>query len=93
ENIVSVDLTSPANCYVARWRFAILVGKQQGFDTIIFLYQHETHIYVLFNPWCKEDEVYFAEKALLNEYVLNSHGIIFMGSHDRIVPKAWNFCQ
>lgn len=41
---------------------------------------------VLLNPWCKEDTVYMEEEQLLEEYILNDDGYIWV-SHITLLPS------
>ncbi|XP_042662369.1 protein-glutamine gamma-glutamyltransferase 4 [Tyto alba] len=50
-------------------------------------------MYLLFNPWCKDDIVFLASEAERKEYVLNDTGYIYVGSAYRIYEKPWNFGQ
>ncbi|XP_074747705.1 protein-glutamine gamma-glutamyltransferase 4 [Strix uralensis] len=50
-------------------------------------------MYLLFNPWCKDDVVFLDDEAQRKEYVLNDTGFIYVGSAYRIYDKPWNFGQ
>ncbi|NXT90060.1 TGM4 glutamyltransferase, partial [Anhinga rufa] len=50
-------------------------------------------VYLLFNPWCKDDIVFLDDEAKRNEYVLNDTGYIYVGSAYSIYNKPWNFGQ
>ncbi|NWH76097.1 TGM4 glutamyltransferase, partial [Piaya cayana] len=50
-------------------------------------------IYLLFNPWCKDDVVFLANEEQRKEYVLNDTGYIYVGSAHSIYGKPWNFGQ
>jgi hypothetical protein len=40
-----------------------------------------------------EDGVYMKDTDLLEEYILNDHGVQFQGSSNKIGAKIWNFAQ
>ncbi|KAJ7338643.1 hypothetical protein JRQ81_012545, partial [Phrynocephalus forsythii] len=49
--------------------------------------------YVLFNPWCSDDQVYLDSQAEREEYVLNENGILFQGLPKHITAHPWHFGQ
>uniref|UniRef100_A0A8C5R7D4 protein-glutamine gamma-glutamyltransferase n=1 Tax=Leptobrachium leishanense TaxID=445787 RepID=A0A8C5R7D4_9ANUR len=50
-------------------------------------------LFLLFNPWDQDDDVFNAEEVERQEYVLNESGIIFMGSEHEILSKYWEYNQ
>ncbi|XP_069740728.1 protein-glutamine gamma-glutamyltransferase 2-like [Narcine bancroftii] len=48
---------------------------------------------LLFNPWCREDEVFLDNEEQRQEYVMNEDGIIFNGSCHQIESRHWYFGQ
>ncbi|XP_071448771.1 hemocyte protein-glutamine gamma-glutamyltransferase-like [Hetaerina americana] len=57
-------------------------------------YKCDTDIYILFNPWCKEDGVYMEEEADRKEYVENEHGKVWVGgSYRQPVGRRWVYGQ
>lgn len=40
-----------------------------------------------------DDAVYMEEEVHRQEYVLNDHGRIWLGSKDKMTPIPWNFGQ
>ncbi|XP_010158583.1 PREDICTED: erythrocyte membrane protein band 4.2 [Eurypyga helias] len=48
---------------------------------------------LLFNPWCRDDEVFLANEAQRQEYVLNQEGIIYGGTENEALAQPWDFGQ
>lgn len=55
DNVLTVQITPAADCVVAKWKLDIdtkIIGDSA------YSYSWETGIYILYNPWCKNDQVY-----------------------------------
>ncbi|CAH2302346.1 -glutamine gamma-glutamyltransferase E [Pelobates cultripes] len=50
-------------------------------------------LFLIFNPWIQDDDVFKAEEDERQEYVLNENGIIFVGSEFEILPRNWEYNQ
>ncbi|KAF5293126.1 hypothetical protein FQA39_LY13736 [Lamprigera yunnana] len=61
-------------------------GKREDFKC-------EDEIYIIFNPWCREDPVYMPKTSDLNEYILNENGKVWTGSFNNPKSKRWIFGQ
>ncbi|KAH3768656.1 hemocyte protein-glutamine gamma-glutamyltransferase-like [Dreissena polymorpha] len=93
DNALTVEITTPPTAFVGKWSMKIDVVKRSDTSINVYRYEHKDPIYILFNPWCKEDGVFMKDEHLLNEYILNETGKIYSGSHKRISPKPWVFGQ
>ncbi|XP_053402717.1 hemocyte protein-glutamine gamma-glutamyltransferase-like [Mercenaria mercenaria] len=92
-NTLSLVVNTPPSCAVGKWQLKIDVVKRSENNVDVFRYTHATPIYILFNPWCKDDLVYMYEENLLGEYILNDTGKIYSGNYKMISPKPWVFGQ
>lgn len=90
---LSVRINTPPTCYVGIWKFQVETIQKSDQKKIVFEYTHDQDIYILFNPWCKDDQVYVPDTSLLEEYVLNDTGKIYTGNRKQINGKRWNFGQ
>ncbi|XP_060814180.1 hemocyte protein-glutamine gamma-glutamyltransferase-like [Bombus pascuorum] len=91
-----VDLTaevrSPIDSPVGTWQLNVettVVGSKKQPNT----YNYDKDIYLLFNPWMKEDLVFMEDEQLLDEYVLNDVGKIWVGSWGSARGREWVFGQ
>ncbi|NXP22042.1 EPB42 protein, partial [Scytalopus superciliaris] len=48
---------------------------------------------LLFNPWCQDDEVFLANEAQRQEYILNQEGVIYSGTENALIAQPWDFSQ
>ena len=62
-----ITVRSAPNCIIGLWLIKIRVSGED--------YRKEVRI--LFNPWCREDEVFLEDEELRHEYVLNENGRLF----------------
>ncbi|KAL4235093.1 hypothetical protein ACF0H5_006731 [Mactra antiquata] len=92
-NVLSLVFMSPPTCAVGQWRFKIDVVLRDQTNVSVYRYAHKDPLFILFNPWCKDDEVYMADDELLKEYVLNETGKIYSGNFKKITSKPWVFGQ
>ncbi|XP_060601328.1 annulin-like [Ruditapes philippinarum] len=90
---LTVVVTTPPTCAVGKWTMKIDVVKKKDNKSVVFRYVHKDPIYILFNPWCKDDGVFMENKVDRDEYILNETGKLYRGSKYRISPCLWNFGQ
>ncbi|XP_034032841.1 protein-glutamine gamma-glutamyltransferase 2 [Thalassophryne amazonica] len=87
---VLLSLHSPADAPIGLYQLGVSVMSRDG---QIVQETNNLRFHLLFNPWCKDDAVYLPEEILLQEYVLNEDGIIYMGAWDHINSIPWNYGQ
>lgn len=90
--MLSLQVFVPASVSVGLWRMAVL-SRSRVDPEAKDKYRHPSEIYVLFNPWCKEDAVYMDNEDWRREYVLNDVGKIYMGSWKQPEGRQWIFGQ
>ncbi|XP_033749220.1 uncharacterized protein LOC117333912 [Pecten maximus] len=90
---LTLEVITPPSCIIGRWHFKIKTFKKTNMRPSNKIYSHPQPVYILFNPWCKEDQVYLHNDGLLEEYVLGDTGRIFKGNAKDIYGKPWNFAQ
>lgn len=95
-NIITLQVQVPPLAGVGLWRLKIVTllrisGSQEKPPSTSF--DCKENIYILFNPWCKEDPVFMHNGTWRQEYVLNDVGKIFVGSHRQPSGRPWVFGQ
>ncbi|KAI1885613.1 hypothetical protein AGOR_G00205630 [Albula goreensis] len=87
KNECEADLKTPPNASVGKYSLSVKIGDD-------YTYRPEpSYFYLLFNPWCKDDDVYLPDEDALSEYVLNDMGYIYVGHSSDIAARPWNFGQ
>lgn len=90
ENVLTVSITAGADCVVAQWKMDIDCRLR---DNGAISYSLDQDIFILFNPWCKNDQVYMKSDEYRQECVLNDTGLIWRGSYNRLRPTVWKYAQ
>jgi len=85
-----VNVFIPVHAVVAAYKVQLVSEMKVGGKKTTKGFPLENILYVIFNPWNKDDEVYMEDEELKKEYVLNDSGWVFWGGHK---PKPWNFAQ
>ncbi|XP_008069566.2 protein-glutamine gamma-glutamyltransferase 4 [Carlito syrichta] len=83
---VTVAVTSVPHAIVGKYYLQVKTGSNT-------FQPEEDALYLLFNPWCKEDMVFMPSEEELAEYILNDTGCHFVGVAQYIRQKPWNFGQ
>lgn len=92
EEFLTVEVRSPIDSPVGIWQLNVettILHSKQSPNT----YNYDKDIYLLFNPWMKEDLVYMEDEQLLDEYVLNDVGKIWVGPWGSSRGREWIFGQ
>ncbi|XP_059190792.1 protein-glutamine gamma-glutamyltransferase 2 [Centropristis striata] len=85
-----LTLHSPADAIIGQYHLSVLMMSPDG---RIREKTDKVGFHLLFNPWCKDDVVFLPDESLLQEYVMNEDGIIYMGTWDYINSISWNYGQ
>ncbi|XP_039442709.1 annulin-like isoform X2 [Culex pipiens pallens] len=90
-DVLEILVKPAANALVTKWKLDFDTKLlSEGFGKSYSLPQP---FYLLFNPWCKDDQVYLEDKALRDECVMNDTTLIWRGSYNRLRPSVWKFGQ
>nr|AYV89268.1 annulin-like [Tetranychus evansi] len=89
----TLEITPAINTIIGEWKLSIetrsIVSGRNRYST----FQVPASIYILFNPWNKNDLTYLWNDKEREEYVLNDNGIIWKGTHSRLRPSPWSYAQ
>ncbi|XP_022901422.2 annulin-like isoform X1 [Onthophagus taurus] len=86
-NTVVVDITPSPDCIVGKWSLMVEYKNTENVAT----FNLPKSIFILFNPWCEEDEVFMESKEWREEAVLNSDGMIWCNMTN--LGRPWNYAQ
>ncbi|KAJ8031443.1 Protein-glutamine gamma-glutamyltransferase K [Holothuria leucospilota] len=91
---VTLVVRTAANAIVGEHQFDIITHvKKNGKQEKQYRRELDTNVYLLFNPWCKDDTVYMEDDAERKEYVLSDSGYIWYGTATYLSKRPWNFGQ
>ncbi|XP_041635652.1 coagulation factor XIII A chain [Cheilinus undulatus] len=90
-NTVTIGITPTANCVVGKYHMYVAVMTPFGIRRT--RRDDSRDLYILFNPWVKDDAVFLDDEVERQECVLNEIGIIYHGAFDDIAERNWNYGQ
>ncbi|KAG8446602.1 hypothetical protein GDO86_014158 [Hymenochirus boettgeri] len=85
---LTISINIPVTAVIGRYKIYAQVNRSGR--TVSY---NPNELYVLFNPWNSDDEVYMSDEDERSEYVLNETGLIFVGSANSIGSRRWDFAQ
>ncbi|CAF2714038.1 unnamed protein product [Rotaria sp. Silwood2] len=98
-NRISLQIDSPSDAIIGKYTLLLEVRPLKKDDKNFLnkqdltLFLVETDIYFLFNPWNKDDACALSSSEQINEYVMNEHGQIYLGTSDKPQSIPWYFGQ
>nr|XP_006824935.1 PREDICTED: protein-glutamine gamma-glutamyltransferase K-like [Saccoglossus kowalevskii] len=87
-SIVDLVVYSAFNCLIGKYKVAVIATTENMKESV-----YKEEIYMLFNPWCKDDAVYMEDEYLRNEYVLEDFNEYYWGNANQIGRSFWNQAQ
>ncbi|KAI5737093.1 hypothetical protein M8J76_009961 [Diaphorina citri] len=90
DNVVIAEILTDPECIVGEWNFEI--DTKLMYDGALS-YSHPDSMFILFNPWCPDDDVFLESEDERKEYVLSDTGLLYRGSYNRMRPAVWKYAQ
>ncbi|KAJ8717052.1 hypothetical protein PYW08_005451 [Mythimna loreyi] len=90
-NTLSFKVSSPVTAPVGAWALRVVTWQRGSQERAYFDFDQD--IYILFNPWNPDDQTYMEDTALLQEYVLNDVGKVWVGPIKTTRGKPWLYGQ
>lgn len=88
----TVEVSTGSDSDIGKFEDVEVVIKNKD-GTTAASYTAEHPIYVIFNPYNKDDQTYVADEIMRKEYLENEHGVIYNGfAHDYFSYK-WFYAQ
>ncbi|XP_034835150.1 hemocyte protein-glutamine gamma-glutamyltransferase-like [Maniola hyperantus] len=91
DNTISFEISTPVNMPVGSWALRV-VTRLKG-SPAREVYDFDQDLYILFNPWNPDDQTYMEDNNLLQEYVLNDIGKVWVGPIKTTRGKPWFYGQ
>uniref|UniRef100_A0A8C8S1P3 Protein-glutamine gamma-glutamyltransferase K n=1 Tax=Pelusios castaneus TaxID=367368 RepID=A0A8C8S1P3_9SAUR len=91
DDSLTLRVNTAPTAVIGKYRFSVKTRSKAGEYQMPF--EPHNEIYILFNPWCREDAVYLPQDDWLEEYVLNESGRIYYGTESQIGERTWNYGQ
>ncbi|XP_052816995.1 protein-glutamine gamma-glutamyltransferase K-like isoform X2 [Mya arenaria] len=94
DKVVHLKVGTTPEAIVGRYNLFIETThrNEQG-EVEKYRYAQPDDIYLLFNPWCTDDQVYIEDENQRQEYVLSETGRIWLGTVGKFCVRPWNFGQ
>ncbi|ODN01465.1 Hemocyte protein-glutamine gamma-glutamyltransferase [Orchesella cincta] len=95
KNAMTLEVRTGADSCVGIWKCRVETTVQNTTteEQLTEKFTCPDDIYLLFNPWDSNDVTRLKEKELLNEYVLEDTGKIWVGPHTSTRGRHWVFGQ
>ncbi|OWR55378.1 hemocyte protein-glutamine gamma-glutamyltransferase [Danaus plexippus plexippus] len=88
---MNFEVSTPVTLPVGNWALRVVTRLKGSPAREIFDYEND--LYILFNPWNPDDQTYMEECELLQEYVMNDVGKVWVGPIKTTRGKPWFYGQ
>jgi len=91
-NKITVEVNIPASCSIGMWRCVVETANKDN-PEVRLQYRCQEEIYIIFNPFEREDPVYLEDDELRYEYVINDSGKVYTGGYRNVRGRPWIYGQ
>merc|ERR1719369_319605 len=91
-NNLHLEISIPASCPVGLWRCVIETSSAEN-PSYRLQYRCPEDIYIIFNPFDREDTVFMENDEQRYEYVINDTGKVYTGGYRNIRGRPWIYGQ
>jgi len=89
---LTVEVHIPASSPVGMWRCVVETSTRED-SSARLQFRCPEDLYVLFNPFSKDDGVFMADEARRDEFVQNPSGKIYTGGYRNVRGRPWVYGQ
>jgi len=89
---LTLQVHIPATCPVGLWR-CVVETATKNYPKARTQYRAPEDIFILFNPFCRDDAVYMENDAQRSEFVMNDTGKVFLGGSRNTHGRTWVYGQ
>ncbi|XP_055925322.1 hemocyte protein-glutamine gamma-glutamyltransferase-like [Argiope bruennichi] len=91
--LITLDIQVAGTAPVGVWKMKIYSYVPGNMSIEPAVFEIPQNVYILFNPWSKEDTVFLDREDARREYVLNDVGKIFVGTQKEPRGRRWIYGQ
>merc|ERR1739838_1150540 len=89
---ITVEVNIPGSCPVGLWRCVLETASKDN-PEVRLQYRCQEEMYVIFNPFEKEDPVFMEDDEQRYEYVINDSGKVYTGGYRNVRGRPWIYGQ
>ncbi|XP_063970507.1 protein-glutamine gamma-glutamyltransferase K-like [Lytechinus pictus] len=85
-NTVTMKVFLASDALIGEYQVVVCTRTEKEEE---YRYEYDDNIIIIFNPWCKADDVFMEKNDWRNEYVMNEDGAYFFGTKDIQGRSDW----
>ncbi|XP_047471047.1 hemocyte protein-glutamine gamma-glutamyltransferase-like isoform X3 [Penaeus chinensis] len=89
---LTLQVHIPATCPVGVWR-CVVETATRNYPKARTQYRAPEDMFVIFNPFCRDDAVYMENDAQRSEFVMNDTGKVYLGGSKNTHGRPWVYGQ
>jgi len=89
---ITVEVNIPATCSVGLWRCVLETASREN-PEVRLQYRCQEEMYVIFNPFERDDPVFMENDEQRYEYVISDAGKVYTGGYRNVRGRPWVYGQ